>query len=73
MLPVLLMWVVFSVLFAIIGDTFNNIKEGFGGTPTVLADLQKLTACSVQSVTQSVNNAPARQTHTLMERCWPSS
>jgi len=65
-LPVLLMWVMFSLLFAIIGDAFNDIKEGFGHTPTVLADLEDMMACSALRVDRF---KAENRTKALVERC----
>jgi hypothetical protein len=63
----------FSMLFAIIGDAFYAIKEGFKDTPTLIADLKKLMADSAQSVAGFKKSVPKRQTRALVERCGPFS
>jgi hypothetical protein len=60
------MWVMFSLLFAIIGDAFNDIKEGLGHTPTVLTDLKNMVACSSPRVDRFKTE---NQTKALVERC----
>jgi hypothetical protein len=50
-LPILFGWILFNFLFAIIGDSFTEVKADFQDSPTLFDDCVRLARCSRKKAT----------------------